>query len=142
MELLMQRETDHEAFSQLYRASALELEEDWLERCHPVCSFSVREGSELLGAATLSRRMERWILDYIAVIPAARGRGIGRLLVEACLDWCRRQNADCLWLAARTPGFFAALGAVDTGGTALLGECLDCPDHLNGCDPKEMRFFW
>ncbi len=138
--LRISREADHGAFAALYAAAGLEIEPGWEELCHPVFSVSARRGERLLGAATVSRRFERLVLDYIAVEPEARMLGIGRKLTEACREYAAAQGAEELWLAARTPGFFRALGAKETGGELLLSECLACPDYRAGCEPKEMRF--
>lgn len=136
----LRAEKDHGQFAGLYRASGLELGEDWLRENHPVYSVSLRAEGRLLGAATVSHRLGRYILDYIAMEPRCRGLGLGKRLAEDCLDWCRRQGAAALWLAARTPGFFYALGAEATGGRELLAECVGCPDYETICRPIEMKF--
>jgi N-acetylglutamate synthase-like GNAT family acetyltransferase len=140
-ETVYRREADHGVFTELYRAAGLEIEGGWEDACHPVFSVSARREGELLGAATVSRRFERFILDFVAVEPKARMLGIGKKLTEACLRFTAAQGAGELWLAARTPGFFRALGARETGGELLLSECLDCPDYRTECEPKEMVLF-
>ena len=137
-EIRFQAETAHSTFTELYRASGLEIEEDWEQECRPVFSVSARRGNDLLGAATVSERFGRLVLDYIAVWPEFRVKGLGRRLVDACADYTRKRGEKKLWLAARTPGFFRALGAAETGGTELLGECVDCPDFGCECHPIEM----
>ena len=136
--VVLREEKRHAAFTELYRASHLEIEEGWEEACNPVFSVSARQGDTLLGAATVSARFGRLVLDYIAVWPAFRVRGLGRLLTDACTDYARKKGEEKLWLAARTPVFFRALGAMETGGTELLGECLGCPDYGKECHPIEM----
>ena len=137
-EIRLREETDHAAFTELYRASRLEIEEGWENDCRPVFSVSARQGDDLLGAATVSRRFERLVLDYVAVRPEFRVKGLGRRLVEVCTCYARKQGEEKLWLAARTPGFFRAIGAAETGGTELIGECLGCPDYGKECHPVEM----
>ena len=137
-EIRFQAETAHSTFTELYRASGLEIEEDWEKECRPVFSVAARRGTDLLGAATVSERFGRLVLDYIAVWPEFRVKGLGRRLTEWCADYARKKGEEKLWLAARTPGFFRALGAAETGGTELLGECVGCPDFGNECHPIEM----
>ena len=134
----LREERKHDAFTELYRASELEIDDGWEAECHPVFSVSARRDGALLGAATVSRRFERLVLDYVAVWPEARVQGLGRALVAACAGYARREGEPQLWLAARTPGFFRAIGAEETGGAELLSECRGCPDYGNGCQPIEM----
>lgn len=134
----IREESDHSAFTELYRASGLEISEGWEAACGPVFSAAARRDGKLLGAATVSRRFDRLVLDYVAIRPEFRVEGLGRKLVAACSEYARRQGADAMWLAARTPGFFRALGAVETGGNELLGECVGCPDLGKECRPIEM----
>lgn len=139
-EVTLRETIDHDRFTGLYRQSELEIEPGWETLCRPVMSFCAEQEGELLGAATVSFRLERMILDYIAVVPIARGLGIGRLLTEACLRYASGSGEKTLWLAARTPGFFRAMHALETGETTLLAECLECPDYQQGCSPVEMKF--
>ena len=136
--VVIREEREHGAYTELYRASRLEIDEGWERELNPVFSVSARRGGALLGAATVSRRYDRLVLDYIAVQPEFRVKGLGRALATACADYARREGEAELWLAARTPGFFRALGAAETGGETLLGECLDCPDYGKDCRPIEM----
>lgn len=136
--MIIREEAAHGTFTELYRASGLEIGADWEKECSPVFSVSARRGTELLGAATVSRRFGRLVLDYIAVWPECRVKGLGRRLTETCADYARKQGETSLWLAARTPGFFRALGAAETGGNELIGECLGCPDYGKACRPIEM----
>lgn len=137
---LLRQESDHRIFSDLYRSAGLEVEEGWETDMNPVFSVAAERDSALLGAATLSYRLDRWILDYIAVESDRRGGGIGKMLTEACLEYAKSKAAAAVWLSARTPGFFRALGAVETGGTELLAECIGCPDFQHSCTPLEMIF--
>ena len=137
-EIYLREETAHSTFTELYRASGLEIEEDWEQECRPVFSVAARRGTDLLGAATVSERFGRLVLDYIAVWPEFRVKGLGRRLIDACADYARKRGETKLWLAARTPGFFRALGAAETGGTELLAECIGCPDYGKDCRPVEM----
>jgi amino-acid N-acetyltransferase len=48
----------------------------------------------------------------VAVDPARRGEGLGRVLVRACLERSMQHDPapSLVWLATKRPGFFAALG--------------------------------
>lgn len=139
-DLVIREEAEHGLFTAMYRDASLEIEPGWEQLCCPVRSYAAWRDGVLLGAATVSRRFERLVLDYIAVLPEARGQGIGRRLTAACLAYAGGTGERELWLAARTPAFFRSLGAEDTGGTALLSECLECSDYGRLCYPREMKF--
>jgi amino-acid N-acetyltransferase len=51
------------------------------------------------------------VLD-VAVEPARRGEGLGRVLVRACLERSMQHDPapSLVWLATKRPGFFAGLG--------------------------------
>lgn len=129
---------EHERLTELYRAARLEIGEDWVREDGACYSVAAWKGERLLGAATLSLRFDRCVLDYIAVEPDQQKTGLGRRLAEACLQWCREQGFRQLYLAARTPAFFRALGGYESGGVTLLQECLTCPDYGKDCSPVEM----
>lgn len=48
----------------------------------------------------------------VAVEPVRHGEGLGRVLVRACLERAMRHDPEptLVWLATRSPGFFARLG--------------------------------
>lgn len=48
----------------------------------------------------------------VAVDPERHGEGLGRVVVRACLERAMRHDPapTLVWLATRTPGFFARLG--------------------------------
>lgn len=136
--LRIEREKEQEEFGELYEASGLELGEDWTDTA--VFSFACRSEGTLLGAATVSLRYDRYILDFIAVKNAVRKQGIGERLTAECIERCIELGACELWLQARTPAFFRRIGAKETGGKTLLRECLSCPDYRKECSPVEMKF--
>ena len=153
-ELLLLPEEKHGALTGLYRAAGLEIGDDWIEENRPVYSVAARRGETLLGAATVSRRFRRLVLDYLAVkpearglvqhrvhIPAeARGLGLGKALTEKCVCYARQLGETALWIAAREPDFYQKLGAKETEDDALLEDCRRCPDYRKNCLPKELVF--
>ena len=140
-EIRLAPEPEHEALTGLYRSAGLEIGEDWINENHPVFSAAARRGGALLGAATVSRRFRRLVLDYLAVEPEARGLGLGKALTERCLDFAREMGADALWVAAKEPGFYTGMRAEETEDTALLADCRRCPDYERNCWPKELVFY-
>ena len=139
-ELRLLPEPEHGALTALYRSAGLEIGEDWVEANRPVWSVAARRGEALLGAATVSRRFHRLLLDYLAVTPEARGQGLGKALTERCLDYARESGEQALWVAAKEPEFYKSMKAEETEDTALLEDCRRCPDFRKDCRPKELVF--
>lgn len=90
----------------------------------------------------------------LAVRPEASGRGIGRVLVEACIDQARRTGLRRVFALTLVPEFFercgftlVSLGRLPEKSTA---ECPICPKrgrcdehamllHLDGTTPERLR---
>lgn len=67
----------------------------------------------IVGCAALHRDQADLAEMYsVAVLPQAQGRGVGRALIEACLDRARRDGIRTLWLATMRTEFFARHGFV------------------------------
>ncbi len=88
-------------------------------------------GGELVGIASVCREAMpvgtdspgsaeggAWRLRGMATVPAVRGTGLGRALLESCFDHIREQGGDLLWCNARV----AALGFYERMGFAAQGE--------------------
>ena len=77
-------------------------------------------GETVIGIASLYREDRPglegtgagWRLRGMASAPEARGRGVGRLLLEACVDQVAASGGGELWCNARTPAapFYAKAG--------------------------------
>ena len=106
-------------------------EGDWRERVRPTDErvwLAEEEDGRFLGIAVVAfpepDRARAWIFSTW-VEPAQRGRGIGRELVEAALEWARARGAACAELevnermeAARR--LYESCGFVPTGRTRAL----------------------
>src|SRR5947209_12026550 len=77
----------------------------------------------------------------IAVMPAAKGCGAGRMLVEALLDEAERHHVTCVCLFTRIPEFFKHMGFVVASREELpdkiYKDCVHCP-NLYACDEIAM----
>ena len=139
-DITIQAEAEHGAFTTLYRTAGLDIDDDWTERYHPVFSVAARREGKLLAAATVTRRFDRLVLEYVAVEPEARGQGLGKELTGRCLAYAAQAGEKSLWIAAREPGFYRKLGAEETEDTVLLADCRRCADYRVSCEPKELVF--
>jgi [ribosomal protein S18]-alanine N-acetyltransferase len=77
-------------------------------------------GKGLLGSAGLLVIAETAQIVTVGVLPQARCRGVGRMLVRALVDEARRRDADEVLLEVRIDNG-AARALYDTEGFAVLG---------------------
>ena len=77
--------------------------------------LAATEAGALVGTAMIGHDGHRGWVYYLAVAASARGRGIGRALMEACERWLVERDIRKLNLMVRTSneavlGFYDALG--------------------------------
>lgn len=77
----------------------------------------------------------------LAVSDAARGRGIGRAIVQACIDEARRLEIPRVFCLTYETKFFAKMGFKEISKDQLphkvWGVCINCP-HFPNCDEVAM----
>lgn len=77
----------------------------------------------------------------LAVSESASGKGVGRQLVEACVERARRLGVAKVYTLTLVPGFFERLGFVQVNKATLhikvWYECYRCPKFAN-CDEIAM----
>ena len=113
------------------------------ELCENIRDFIVAErDGRVLGCGALHLYgMHLAEIRSIAVLPEEKGRGAGRLLVEALIEESKRHRVTCLCLFTRTPGFFSHLGFEISRRQDLpdkiYKDCIHCP-KLACCDEIAM----
>jgi amino-acid N-acetyltransferase len=77
----------------------------------------------------------------IAVSPEYKGKGAGRVLIEALLEEAEHHKIKCVCLFTRIPDFFAKFGFEYASREVLpdkiYKDCLKCP-RLHACDEVAM----
>ncbi|NCA93525.1 GNAT family N-acetyltransferase [bacterium] len=103
-------------------------------------SAEAKDGDALVGGITLSYRYDVMVLDYVAVLPEYRKRGIGGTLVDMALKTAKDKNIREVFLVTKAEGFFIKLGAERTDEhEELLSECHMCSRHKKECRPVLMK---
>jgi amino-acid N-acetyltransferase len=98
-----------EPIRHLLSVAALPL--DGLEEQFPDAYAVALRGAELVGVAGVEQYGADGLLRSVAVIPAARGSGIGRALIHDRLEFARRRNLRSVWLLTTTAAeLFETLG--------------------------------
>jgi amino-acid N-acetyltransferase len=98
----------------------------------------VRDNGRLVACAALHIMWEDLAeIRSLAVLDEWRDKGVGAVLVEACLDEARALGIPTVFALTRQPGFFERLGFHQADVMALprkvWGECFRCPKFPN-CD--------
>ena len=113
------------------------------ELCENVRDFVVAlDGSRIVGCGALHLYGQHLAeIRSIAVAPESKGRGVGRLLVQALLDEAGRHSVTCVCLFTRVPRFFGHLGFEIARREELpdkiYKDCVGCP-KLFECDEIAM----
>ena len=84
-----------------------------------------RDGEGLLGLVMLSPHSKGGHLDNLAVVPSARGHGIGQQLLQTLLQAVGEEGPAMVSLTTRIPAFFSPFGfqpcgQLADGSTAML----------------------
>jgi len=100
--------------------------------------FIAEEEGQILGCAALHINWEDLAeVRSLAVLETAQKRGIGKKLVEACIQEARDLGVAKVYALTYRPGFFEQLGfdqvPKETLPHKIWGDCLKCPQFPN-CD--------
>jgi amino-acid N-acetyltransferase len=113
------------------------------EICENIRDFIVVENEgEIVGCGALHLYgMHLAEVRSITVTDNAKGKGAGRVLIDALLKEAKKQSVTCVCLFTRIPDFFAKLGFKEVAKEELpdkaLKDCVKCP-RVNACDEIAM----
>lgn len=105
------------------------------------CFKMVDPADNLIAAAVLAKREGEYIIDGIAVDPAYRKFGLGKVLLEKLKSEVKRLGGDSIAIVARAPEFFRKndFDRVNPDSAPNFFECKQCPQYLKNCFPEVMR---
>lgn len=132
-----------EQLIQIHVADGTLLPRSLKEICENIRDFIVVENDgEIVGCGALHLYgMHLAEIRSITVTSGAKGKGAGRLLVDALLQEAKLQSVTCVCLFTRIPDFFARMGFQPVEKEALpdkaLKDCQLCP-RQNACDEIAM----
>ena len=132
-----------EQLVQVHVADGTLLPRSLAEICENIRDFIVIEHEgEIVGCGALHLYgMHLAEVRTITITANAKGKGAGRLLIDALLAEAERQSVTCVCLFTRIPEFFGKMGFQQVQKEALPDkmhkDCLQCP-RLNACDEIAM----
>jgi amino-acid N-acetyltransferase len=93
---------------------------------------SEREGSQIIGVAALHVCWEDLAeIRSLAVVEGEHGKGVGRTLVQTCIDEMAELGVSRVFTLTYQPDFFAKLGfrKIDKGDLPhkVWSDCIHCP---------------
>ena len=100
--------------------------------------YVIRNGDALLAAGALHLEWKDLAeVKSLVVAPNTQGQGLGRILVEACLEEAVALGIKTVFALTTTPEFFERLGfkqaAVSAFPRKVWNECFRCPKYSR-CD--------
>ncbi len=132
-----------EQLIQVHVADGTLLPRSLAEICENIRDFVVVENEgEIVGCGALHLYgMHLAEIRSITVTNQAKGKGAGRVLINALLREAQKQCVTCVCLFTRIPGFFARMGFHEVEKEKLpdkaLKDCVKCP-RQNACDEIAM----
>ena len=106
--------------------------------------FVIREGNRLIGCAALHIMWSDIAeVKSVAITEASQGSGLGRRLVDACLDEAREIGLPTVFCLTYKPDFFGKFGFIQVDKMELprkvWTECYRCPKFPD-CDEVAMTY--
>ena len=132
-----------EQLIQVHVADGTLLPRSLAEICENIRDFVVVENEgEIVGCGALHLYgMHLAEIRSITVTNMSKGKGAGKVLINALLKEAQKQSVTCVCLFTRIPGFFARMGFQEVVKERLpdkvLKDCIRCP-RQNACDEIAM----
>lgn len=125
---------EHKILTDFYKNCKMEIANDWVLTMNPIKSIALFKENKIIASATLSKRNQKTILDYIGVDESLRRTGLGKKLLQEIL-----KNEKQVYLSAKNYGFFKSQGFMETEDNDLIKECLSCEQYNKNCFPRVMK---
>jgi N-acetylglutamate synthase-like GNAT family acetyltransferase len=106
-------------------------------------AFDEEAEGRLVGAIALAKRMDRDIINGIAVDAGYRRKGIAAKLLELVTAEALSEGIQTIWIVARAPLFFEAQGFTYITEQEVpkgLFDCPECSQYNKTCFPKLMKY--
>jgi len=141
VEFTLTQTDDHEELINFFIENELEVPDEDPVPTYYVKCWKIADENKLVGAIALAKREGEFIIDGIAVDAGYRKKNLGKLLLDKAIEETRKASGTCIYLVARTPGFFKRQGFIEISKETAPNffECLDCPQFEKSCYPEIMK---
>ncbi len=131
----------HEQLVDFYISRGIEFNDDKQYFHPPIFSYIAQIDGNFVGAITICKENDDFILDEVAVIPEKQGQGVCTALVNASIDKIIREYGERkFYLVAKNSNVFKNMGfeIIQREDAPSFSECFDCPDFQKKCFPEIM----
>lgn len=133
--------SNHDELVDFYISRGIEFNEDKKYFHPPVFSYIAKIDNNFVGAITICKENNDFILDEVAVIKEKENQGICTALVNTAIDRIKQEYEDSkFYLVAKNPDVFKSMGfnVIQRGEAPSFSECFSCPDFSKKCFPEIM----
>jgi len=133
--------SNHDELVDFYISRGIEFNEDKQYFHPPVFSYIAEIDNAFVGAITVCKENNDFILDEVAVIKEKENQGICTALVNTAINRIEQEYGDSkFYLVAKNPEVFKNMGfnVIQRDETPSFSECFSCPDFQKKCFPEIM----
>jgi N-acetylglutamate synthase-like GNAT family acetyltransferase len=142
LKFTMKQTEEYDMLIPFFVENGLEFDEDEKAADDVIKAWKVTQGDHLIAGCMLVYRKGNYVIEGIAVEPAMRKFGIGKILINKALEEVTARGGKELILMARKPGFYEKLhfDVVEPADAPPIFDCLGCPQYGDSCFPKIMKY--
>lgn len=132
---------EHNKLVDFYISRGIEFDDDKQYPHPPVFSYIAEIDNQFVGAITVCKENNDFILDEVAVVEGKEKQGICKVLVNAVINRIKQEYGDSkFYLVAKNPEVFKNMGfnVIQRDEAPSFSECFTCPDFQKKCFPEIM----
>lgn len=132
---------EHNELVDFYISRGIEFDDDKQYPHPPIFSYIAEIDNQFVGAITVCKENNDFILDEVAVIKEREKQGVCTALVNTVIDRIEKEYGDSkFYLVAKNPEVFKSMGfnIIQREEAPSFSECFSCPDFQKKCFPKIM----
>ena len=132
---------NHDELIDFYISRGIEFNETRKYFRTPLFSYVAKITDLIVGAITICKEGNNFILDELAVLSEYENQGIGTSLFETSVKYIEEQYGNSkIYLVAKIPLFWKNKGfkCISKDEAPEFSECFTCPEFQKNCFPEIM----